>query len=135
MPPSVRSVMETCLYVDDLDAAEAFYGDLLGLTVHAREPGRQIFFVVGPSMLLVFDPDETRRSEDLPPHGVEPGGQHFALEVDDLDAWRDRLRDAGVEVAREVTWPGGAESLYFHDPAGNLGELVTPGLWPVDREG
>lgn len=131
----VQAVMETCLYVDDLDEAEEFYGGVLGLDLHAKEAGRQLFYTVGPSMLLIFDPAATRDGGDLPGHGVDPGDQHYALEVDDLDAWRDRLADHGVAIEQEVTWPGGAESLYFRDPAGNLGELVTPGLWPVDRPG
>lgn len=133
--PKVTAVMETCLYVDDLEAAHAFYGDVLGLELLSREEGRQLFYTVGSSMLLVFDPDQTRDGGDLPGHGADPGDQHFALEVDDLDAWRTRLKDRGIGIEQEVTWPGGAESLYFRDPAGNLGELVTPGLWPVERPG
>lgn len=132
--PRVTRVMETCLYVDDLDAAEAFYGDVLGLRRLAREGDRHVFYVVGPGMLLIFDPEATRDEQDLGPHGVADGGQgqHYALEVDDLDAWRVRLADHGVAVEQEMTWPSGARSLYFRDPAGNLGELVEPGLWPVE---
>ena len=29
----------------------------------------------------------------------------------------------------ETTWPRGGRSLYFRDPAGNSGELITPGVW------
>lgn len=132
--PRVTRVMETCLYAEDLDAAQSFYGDVLGLRVLTREGDRHVFFVVGPSMLLIFNPEATRAEEELGPHGVAPGGpgQHYALEVDDLDAWRDRLADRGVAVEQEVTWPSGARSIYFRDPAGNLGELVEPGLWPVE---
>ena len=28
---ALESILETALYADDLDAAEAFYGDILGL--------------------------------------------------------------------------------------------------------
>jgi hypothetical protein len=28
-----------------------------------------------------------------------------------------------------VTWPNGALSIYFRDPAGNSIELVTPNIW------
>lgn len=127
----VEAVVETCVYVDDLDRAEAFYRDVLGLAVHLREPGRHIFFRVGRgSMLLVFNPAATLQEANLPPHGATGPG-HFALGIRaaDLSAWRQRLGEQGVAIEKEVTWPRGGVSLYFRDPAGNLVELLTPGLW------
>ncbi|MCD0177056.1 VOC family protein, partial [Deinococcus sp. 14RED07] len=49
-------ILETCLYVDDLDRAEQFYTQLLGLTLHSRVPGRHLFYRLDGSMLLIFDP-------------------------------------------------------------------------------
>src|SRR5579872_5304962 len=43
----IVAVVETGVYVDDPDRAEAFYRDVLGLTVLGKEPGRHIFFRVG----------------------------------------------------------------------------------------
>jgi catechol 2,3-dioxygenase-like lactoylglutathione lyase family enzyme len=61
-PPAVETVVETVVYAADLAAAEGFYASVLGLPVVGREPGRQVFFRVGPaSMLLVFDPAATLR--------------------------------------------------------------------------
>jgi hypothetical protein len=34
-----------------------------------------------------------------------------------------------VPIEKEVAWPNGGQSLYFRDPAANLVELVTPGIW------
>jgi catechol 2,3-dioxygenase-like lactoylglutathione lyase family enzyme len=34
-----------------------------------------------------------------------------------------------VTVESVVVWPGGAKSVYFRDPDGNLAELITPGFW------
>ena len=66
----------------------------------------------------------------IPPHGAKGPG-HFALGIPttSLDAWREHLRDRGVAIEKEVTWPRGGQSLYFRDPAGNSVELVTRGLW------
>jgi len=53
----------------------------------------------------------------------------FAIAADSLQAWREKLAAEDVAIESTVTWPRGAVSLYFRDPDGNLGELVTPGLW------
>ena len=126
----ITAIIETASYVDDLDAAEAFYRDLLGLEVIGREAGRHVFLRVGDSVLLAFVPHATLKGDMLPPHGVTGPG-HFALGVraEALDEWRGRPEGHGVAVEEEVQWPGGGRSLDFRDPAGNSVELVTPGLW------
>lgn len=126
----IQAIVETALYVDDLDAAEAFYRGVLGLEVLGQEPGRHVFFRVGDGVLLAFNPESTLKGDTLPPHGSRGPG-HFALGVraGSLDEWRKRLEAHGVAVETEVTWPRGGRSLYFRDPAGNSVELVTPGLW------
>ena len=126
----IVAVVETAIYVDDLDAAEAFYRGVLGLEVIGKEAGRHVFFRVGDGVLLAFSPEATLRGDKLPPHGTTGPG-HFALGVraEDLDGWRSRLGGAGVVIEKEVTWPRGGRSLYFRDPAGNSVELVTPGIW------
>ena len=43
----------------------------------------------------------------------------------------DELGSEGVAVESVVTWPGGAKSIYFPDPDGNLAELITPGFWSI----
>ena len=127
----IKAVVETAIYVDDLQAAETFYGAVLGLPVIGKEPGRHVFFRVGEaSVLLAFRAEATLKGDPLPPHGATGPG-HFALgiEAEALDAWRKLLQGHGVRIEKEVEWPRGGKSLYFRDPAGNLVELVTPGVW------
>ena len=126
----IEAIVETAIYVDDLDAAEAFYRDVLGLEVIGREAGRHVFFRVGDGVLLAFDPEVTLKGDILPPYGARGPG-HFALGVisESLDEWRLRVQAHGVAVEKEVEWPRGGRSLYFRDPAGNSVELITPGLW------
>jgi catechol 2,3-dioxygenase-like lactoylglutathione lyase family enzyme len=126
----VEAIVETALYANDLGAAEAFYRDVLGLEVIGREEGRHVFFRVGDGVLLAFDPETTLRGDTLPSHGARGPG-HFALGIhaEARDAWRLRLEERGVTIEKEVTWPRGGHSIYFRDPAGNLVELITPGLW------
>lgn len=130
-PPPVEAVVETAVYAADLAAAEQFYAGVLGLPVVGREPGRHVFFRVGPAgMLLAFDPAATLRPGEFPAHGAHGPG-HFALGVrpDTLADWRRHLAACGVAIEKEYTWPRGGHSLYFRDPAGNSVELITPGVW------
>lgn len=130
MSHEIQTVVELGVYVDDLDAAEQFYGGLLGLRFIDREHGRHVFFAAGNTVVLLFRADSTAKGDILPPHGAR-GPSHFALGIaaDALDYWRQRLTQAGVEIEKEMDWPRGGRSLYFRDPAGNSVELVTPGLW------
>jgi catechol 2,3-dioxygenase-like lactoylglutathione lyase family enzyme len=129
----IKAVVETAIYVDDLQAAESFYRTILGLPVIGKEPGRHVFFQVGEaSVLLAFLAEATLKGDQLPSHGATGPG-HFALgiEAETFDAWRNLLHDHGVSIEKEVEWPKGGRSIYFRDPAGNSVELVTPGVWAL----
>jgi catechol 2,3-dioxygenase-like lactoylglutathione lyase family enzyme len=124
-------IFETCLYAEDLDAAEQFYRRVLGLEVVSRMPGRGLALRCGFGVLLVFNPHRTRVHDlDVPTHGTEGAG-HMAFLVPpaELDAWRQHLASCGVPIETEVNWPAGGCSLYFRDPAGNSIELAPPTLW------
>ena len=125
-------VIETCLCVDDLDAAEAFYVGVLGLDLLTKQPGRHVFFRIGQGMFLLFDARESSKPgpAGIPPHGTTgPGHAAFAVQESELEAWRVRLRAHGVAIDSDYEWPGGGRSLYFRDPSGNCLELTTPKTW------
>jgi catechol 2,3-dioxygenase-like lactoylglutathione lyase family enzyme len=135
--PGLTGILETALYVGDLDRAGAFYERLLdGRTLLADERMRAID-VAGRQVLLLF----RKRASDRPnpvPGGVVPphdgdGRLHvaFAVPADALPAWEARLGEMGVSVEGRVRAPRGGTSVYFRDPDGHLVELATPGLWPV----
>lgn len=130
-PPSRLRILETCLYAADLPAAEAFYGDLLGLPLVDSQPERFAFFRAGDQMLLIFNPAATRdENGPLPTHGATGAG-HLALAVDarDLEKWQRRLEQGGVAIERRVRWGDRGDSIYFRDPAGNSIELAPPSIW------
>jgi catechol 2,3-dioxygenase-like lactoylglutathione lyase family enzyme len=132
-PPA--AILEAALYADDLEAAEWFYGDVLGLEQIVRVDARHVFYRVGGGVLLVFNPSETCKppgNPDLPvpPHGANgPGHFCFAVEGKALDDWCARLDAAGVDIEADFRWPNGARSIYFRDPAGNSLEMAEPSLW------
>jgi catechol 2,3-dioxygenase-like lactoylglutathione lyase family enzyme len=128
---NIKAIVETAIYVDDLQAAATFYGTVLGLRVIGKEPGRHVFFQAGEAgVLLAFLAEATLKGDQLPPHGATgPGHLALGIEAGAFDAWRELLRGHGVAIEKEVGWPRGGKSLYFRDPAGNSVELVTPGVW------
>ncbi|MDX1611002.1 MAG: VOC family protein [Candidatus Thermoplasmatota archaeon] len=129
---SIQRVVETCLYVEDVERAARWYEDILGLSRVTQDPPRHVFLQAGDSMLLLFDAEHTKvrkPGDKSAVHGAQ-GVQHVALGVEDLAPWRERLAGHGVTIVEEATW-GEGRSIYFHDPSGNLVELVTPGTWPV----
>lgn len=127
----VGRILETCLYVNDLEAARLFYCDVLGLEFESSQPGRHLFLKCGEAMLLLFDPKISSRSDsDFPIHGsVGPGHVAFATGHQELAQWRSVLDRHRVPIERDLTWPGGGRSIYFRDPAGNSVELATPDIW------
>lgn len=135
--PRLEGIVETVLYVDDLARAVAFYREVLGLPVVAGDGHR--FAGLDPGgrqVLLLFKRGGTLESTPvpggvIPPHdGRGPHHVGFAVTHDAYEAWKEKLRAAGVAIEGEATWPSGGRSVYFRDPDGHLLELVTPGIWP-----
>ncbi len=129
MHPSPQFVLETGLYARDLDAAERFYTEVLGLEVLYREAGRHVFFRCGTGTVLVFKPGATQMSETVPHGSTGAGHVAFAVESDRLAAWRDHFTAHDIEIEHEEDWGERGRSLYVRDPAGNSVELATPTLW------
>lgn len=136
--PALGAVLETALYVDDLNTAAVFYGNVLALPEVVRVEGRHIFYRVGTAILLIFNPEATTKPPGnprlpVPPHGAKgPGHFCFAATLADIDAWASRLIAAGHPIEADFTWPNGARSIYFRDPAGNSLEIAEPRLWASD---
>jgi len=125
-----QHLVEAALYVDDLDRAEAFYRDVLGLELIGKKSGRHVFFRAGQGVLLIFNPESTQKQGLFPAHGTKgPGHAALGISAESFDLWRSRLEEHGVQIEKKATWPWGGRSLYFRDPAGNSVQLVTPGCW------
>lgn len=132
--PALGHVVETGIYVDDIDRACAFYEGVLGLTPMLSD-ARFRAYPLGQTVLLLFKRGSALETIHLPGGTIPPhdgaGRLHFALSIAaaDVEAWRTRLAAHDVAIEGETRWPKGAVSLYFRDPDGHLVELVSPGLW------
>lgn len=123
-------IKETCIYVTNLDRTRSFYHDTLGLELISQVKDRHVFFRAGESVLLCFIAEQTKKEEVLPPHGAT-GSVHFALEVE-REAYEEAKREIAskkVNILHEHEWREGLRSFYFHDPDGNLVEVIAKGVW------
>jgi len=126
--PDDNSIQHVNLMVDDLAAADAFYGEMLGLP-RASTPDlgfpAQFYAVNSSQELHVNQLDDAR-----------PERAHFCLRVSDFDALFRRARELGV--IETETWgkvrrlPTGVMQLFVRDPSGNLIELSCEADQPVD---
>jgi len=135
--PALAGILETCLYVADVDRASRFYESVFSLRRIAGDDRFRAYSVAGRDVLLLFKKGATAKAvavsgQLVPPHDGS-GHNHFAFAIpaEELSAWEERLAAHGVAVESRVRWPGGGTSIYFRDPDRNLGELATPGLWEI----
>jgi catechol 2,3-dioxygenase-like lactoylglutathione lyase family enzyme len=135
--PKLDGVIETALYVGDLDHARAFYQDALGLRAMNSDSRFLAFDIGGRSVLLLFHRGATLETVHLPGGTIPPHDGHgplhiaFAIAADELPAWEQRLTEQGVTIEGRTAWPRGGHSIYFRDPDNHLLELVTPGVWAI----
>ena len=124
-PPRPTGMHEIVLEVHDLDAAERFYNDLLGLPVVERWSGERnaVWLDAGASVAIgLWTPDT---GGDKAIHNGRGGAHvHFALRIPhgSIDDWQQRLEATGQPVTR-VDF-GSNKSVYIDDPDGNCVELM-----------
>lgn len=123
-------IKETCLYCSDLEKARTFYHDLLHLPIISYVKDKHVFFKAGSSVLLCFNPDDSKHKKSPPAH-YAIGKAHFAFEVmpDDYEKTKQEIKSKGIVITDTLIWENGQESFYFEDPAGNVLEVVPVGIW------
>jgi catechol 2,3-dioxygenase-like lactoylglutathione lyase family enzyme len=104
--PRLVGINHVVLEVDDVDEALDFYGRLFDIELRGRMP-HMAFVDMGDQFLVL----SAGRSQ--PPDGA----RHFGLVVDDKEAVRRKLEEAGVEILR-------GRGLDFRDPWGNRIQVV-----------
>ena len=115
---TVSKIANVIVPVSDQDAMLAFYTEKLGLEKRADVPfgNGERWIEVAPSgsetVIAICPPGPSNQSG-----GKETG---ITLQTDDIEAYRDRLAAAGVDVDDEVS---------------RMGDPVPPLLWLRDPEG
>jgi lactoylglutathione lyase len=104
--PRIVGLNHVALEVGDVEEALEFYGRIFELELRGRA-GRMAFVDMGDQFVALA------QGRTQPPDAH----RHFGLVVDDKEAARQALQDAGVEVPR-------SGRLDFRDPWGNHVEVV-----------
>jgi predicted enzyme related to lactoylglutathione lyase len=104
--PRLVGFNHVAIEVGDIQEALDFYGKLFAFELRSREPG-MAFIDLGDQFLAL---QET-------PEPSPTGGRHFGLVVEDKEAARRRIVEAGIAIE-----PG--PFIDFRDPWGNLVEIV-----------
>jgi uncharacterized protein len=116
--------------VDDLAAARAFYGGLLGCPEGRSADHWVDFDLYGHQIVAHLAPEAVRKRATNPVDGEDVPVPHFGL-VLAMDAWKalaERLESAGVDfmippTVRFAGQPGEQATMFFRDPAGNALEF------------
>jgi catechol 2,3-dioxygenase-like lactoylglutathione lyase family enzyme len=107
--PRLVGINHVAFEVGDLEAALDFYGAVFEFTLRGRVPG-MAFIDMGDQFIAISE-GRSQPADD---------SRHFGLVVDDMDAARKALEDAGAEIL-----PG--RGLDFLDPWGNHVQVVEYG--------
>jgi catechol 2,3-dioxygenase-like lactoylglutathione lyase family enzyme len=130
--PKLDRLLESALYVDDLERSARFYQDLLGFAVITKGERLYALSVAGDQVLLLCKKRASAHLTSPPAHDGD-GHLHlaFAIPAAELDAWETWLAQNGVAIEEKHTWERGGVSLYFRDTDQHLVELATPGVWSI----
>jgi catechol 2,3-dioxygenase-like lactoylglutathione lyase family enzyme len=129
--PQVTGILETSLYVDDLDKSTKFFAELFEFEAMGGDARMQVLRVKEGQVLLLFKRGASLSPEQFPTHdGSGPVHVAFSIPATEFDVWEERLKSHGIAIELMKQWEPGGKSLYFRDPDNHLLELVTPGCWP-----
>ena len=116
---TILGIHHVAIQASDIAAAREFYGEVMGLTEIERPafPFDGLWFRLGTQALHIVAQDDH----------VAPDRQHFAVQVDDLDATVMALEAKGVSVRKlGLTYAGAGYQAFVRDPSGNSIELNQP---------
>jgi catechol 2,3-dioxygenase-like lactoylglutathione lyase family enzyme len=115
--------------VDDVDAAIAFYTDRLGFHEDMHPAPTFAMLSHGDLRLVLSAPSGAGGGGQAMPDGTEPepgGWNRFMLELTDLEATVETLREAGVRFRNDIVTGVGGKQILLEDPSGNPIELFQP---------
>jgi catechol 2,3-dioxygenase-like lactoylglutathione lyase family enzyme len=136
-PPPLEGILETTLYVSDVDRSLEFYQRVFGFPAMDAGDRLRALNIRGRQVLLLCRTGQcleaSRKETGLIPGHDGEGRIHlaFAITGPAFDSWKSWLADQNVSIESTMDWPRGGRSLYFRDPDGHLLELVTPGTWEI----
>ncbi len=129
MHPNSEGILESSLYVADVDASARFYEKIFGFCVISDFGERGCAMKAGTHQVLLLFRKGGSRSIQSPHDGDGELHLAFAIAASELMGWEAWLAENGIQIEEKRTWDLGGESIYFRDPDRHLLELATPGVW------
>ena len=115
--------------VNDVDAAITFYCGHLGFKEVMHPAPVFAMLTRGDLRLVLSVPNPSAGGGQPMPDGrkQEPGGwNRFAIQVADLGATVEALREAGARFRNDIVTGVGGKQILVEDPSGNPIELFEP---------
>jgi catechol 2,3-dioxygenase-like lactoylglutathione lyase family enzyme len=125
-PAPIKAIDYTVIYVRDMDAMTAFYGETMGFRlVRQLSPG-WIEYGIGPNILTLARQHPLVAGDAPVPAGSAALQLAFRVPVPEVDVWAAHLARKGVTAVSPPTdQPWGHRTLFFRDPDGNLVEIFA----------
>lgn len=134
--PSVRALFHLAFPVDDLEAARAFYGGVLGCREGRSDAHWIDFDLFGHQIVAHLAVDRPPRAAESAVDGHQVPVPHFGviLPMDDWRALAARLQKAGVNFVIEpyirfAGQVGEQATMFLLDPSGNALEFKAFADW------
>lgn len=133
----VTKINHIAIVVPTLEEGTTFWADALGLSVSKIEDVpeqavRVAFLPIGDSNIELLEPTTADSGVARYLENRGPGLHHICLEVDDIEAALEQLRQANIPLIDEMPRVGqGGVKLAFIHPKGTGGTLVE--LYEVPR--
>ena len=131
MPPKVEGILESSLYVADVNRSARFYEKIFGFRVISDFGGRGCAIEAGPRQVLLLFLKGGSLTIQSPHDGDGQLHLAFAVGAADLPGWEAWLAENHIAVEERRTWELGGQSVYFRDPDRHLLEIATPGVWSI----
>lgn len=114
--------------VSDVDEAIPFYTDMLGFQVEMHPAPGFASLSKGGLRLLLNRPGAGGAGQAMPDGQTPaPGGwNRIQIEVEDLAATVEKLKNAGCTFRSEIIVGNGGKQILVNDPSGNPVELFQP---------
>src|SRR4051812_27941375 len=123
--PKVTGILETSLYVNDLQESIGFYKTVFRFPTLFTDH-RMCALNSGPQQVLLLFLKGASAKATYAKGGMVPGSDGdgqlhlaFAIQEETLERWRQWLSEHNIAIESTVAWEGGGTSIYFRDPDGH----------------
>jgi len=121
-------IVHLALKVEDLDETATFYKEVFGFSETSTKKVRDHtsrHLTDGEIDFTLIRYDDGAQSRESKASGEKPCIHHFAIEVDDIAKYTEKLRGFGCEIVSDP----GVIPVKFRAPGGTVAELVPVGRY------